>query len=142
MEHNINVYSSEDTKRNFAEFCGYSSDEKFNENVKKFIESKKNIVITEEQLKKSVMRDFCDISIGDCVYIKYTPCSQTNIDFYDNLNVKGIVFFIDNDNEDLLMYYDEIVDGIYTRFVKSLSAPTENIYSSTKCFYVIYKAPV
>ena len=48
-----------------------------------------------------------DLQVGDVISVAYTPCSQKYLDYYDEQNVKGKVFFIDVENDDALVYRDE-----------------------------------
>ena len=65
------------------------------------------------------------IQIGDVICVKYTPCSQKYIDYYDEQDVKGKVFFVDIENNDVLVYrdmtcYDENNNISIHTYVKSM----------------------
>jgi hypothetical protein len=52
----------------------------------------------------STMYDVCE---GDYVSVKYFPDSQKYSEYYDNHNFNGTIIHIDNDNDNMILFYED-----------------------------------
>lgn len=59
-----------------------------------------------------------DLKIGDTVEISFVPFSQKYLDYYENEKFRGRIFYINNEFDDMLLYYDNddskrIIKSVY-----------------------------
>jgi len=76
--------------------------------------------------------------VGDIVTVIYTPYSQKHIDFYEEQHIRGIIVYIDNENDDAIIIKRNKSDGMY--IVQSLKRLFCSYYGNTKGYdYFIAK---
>ena len=102
------------------------------------LETHGRVTIPQEIKKSGKSIRIDDVNVGDVIVIDYTPYSQKYLtdDFRDS---RGKVFFIDKENEDILMHYDEPRDGKIVRIIMSLTRPYGGYYGGRDYTYSIHK---
>lgn len=98
------------------------SDNSTLEKIKKFLKVDdiyKYIVENTEYFKYaesdcSILTTIDNIKINDVIHVKYIPCSQKYIDYYDQQDIKGRVVYIDKENDDAILYHDISVFDVDT----------------------------
>jgi hypothetical protein len=82
------------------------------------------------------------IAINDIILLEYIPYSQKYIDFYCEQKIGGVVFFVDIQNNNALLYYDTYVESAneYIRMICSLEREYCSFYGDTRGYdYIIHK---
>ncbi len=104
-------------------------------NESKFKQTKIGTVI--ELIHTSIRNLKC----GHIVKLDFIPNSQDYIDYYEEQNVIGRVFFIDVENDDALVYHDKINEnGEHVRVVKSFNRPYCSYFGTTRGYdYIVSK---
>jgi hypothetical protein len=76
--------------------------------------------------------DITSSLIGRTIFVVYYPYSQKYIEYYDEQEVMGKIFFVDEINKDIFMYYDKIVDDNSVRVIKSLNRDYCSYYGDVR----------
>lgn len=88
--------------------------------------------------KETVRINHQTIKVGDDIDVSYIPCSQKFIDHYNEKSFTGRVFYVDHSKCGIaLVYYDEIVDGKITRYVKSVETEYCSYFGDTRGYDII-----
>ena len=101
-EYNFDVNLDIPLVEKMKEFYGLSENTTFEHDVDQIIKN---------ELWKKISHN--DTYLGKNVKVKYFPCSQKYIDFYDKQKVQGIVFFVFNGNM-LLFHKSKKFINIYS----------------------------
>lgn len=86
-----------------------------------------------------------NLKIGDVVKLSFIPKSQKYIEYYEEQNVSGRVFFIDKENDDAFLYRDEIdlESGQHIRIIQSFNREYCSYYGTTRGYsHLIHKLTV
>jgi hypothetical protein len=104
----------------------------YDENFKIFFEKnnfEKKDVVSDDDKYDSVR--LSALKSGDTVHVTFTPMSQKHIEYYDEQTIDGTIFYIDHENDDALIFYDE---GEY-RHVKSLKRLGCGYFGDTDSYF-------
>ena len=77
-----------------------------------------------------------DLKIGDEIYVQYLPMSQKYIDYYDEQNICGKVFFIDVDNDDAFLFVDSDSEDV-SRKIMSINREYCSYYGDTRGYAIM-----
>jgi hypothetical protein len=132
MIHQFDIHSEPQTLNNFASahniliYKNESGDDQFDYNVMfSFLSDTSKFKKTElGSVIESIYTSISELKVGDIVKLQFTPNSQKYIEYYEEQNVMGRVFFIDVENDDALIYYDKTNEnGEQVRVILSFNRP-------------------
>lgn len=142
MIYEFDIHSEPQTLKNFANAHNISidknenGDEYFDYNlmfssvlrdISKFKKTKMGRII------ESICTPISRLKIGNVVKLQFIPNSQKYIDYYEEQNVIGRVFFIDVENDDALIYYDKTNEnGENVRVVLSFNRPYCSYFGTSR----------
>lgn len=147
VEYIFDIVNSNQTIKNFKKEYGFDEGSDVTENILQIFEilgklekgelacdgytdaltEKCNLLLKEIKSVEFSVCDFSsskysnDINIGDTVKVIYSPDSQKHIEYYDNEDVKGKLFFLDEKTSNGFIWDDQISeDGKCIRHIKSV----------------------
>lgn len=96
-------------------------------------------IIVNEKYKTNTNTDktFHKYNLGDKLEIEYCPYSQKYLDYCDSQNFCGILFWIDNENDNALFY--DYNGDTNTYHVRSYNMDNLNYYGTEKAYEIFMK---
>ena len=145
----FDIHSEPQTLRNFANANNIlaskdeDGDEYFDYNLMfSILSNTSKFKITElGTVTESVYTPISQLKVGHVVKLQFTPNSQKYIEYYEEQNVMGRIFFIDVENDDGLIYYDKTNEnGEHVRVILSFNRPYCSYFGTSKGYdHVISK---
>lgn len=140
LQFEFDIFDNKDLIKKFCEFNNLEYNDYQSIFSKYFLQNTCNYYFPNNNCNYSSI-DFNNLKINDDIVVNYLPYSQKYLDYYEDKNTYGKVFFLDKENYNGLIYYDKKdTNNIITRYINSIEKEYCSYYGDTPGYCTfIYK---